>query len=90
MIVELECISQHPLPEIQTKSIASKIPIKLFYKKLFVIENLQIEEYVTFKGIINSKFSTGKYDNEFYKFNIPYNKLRDMYFAPITINGFIR
>ena len=86
MIVELECISQYPLPE-PNSSITSRVPQRVFQKKLFVVGNLQIEEHVNSKGIIKSKFTTGKYDGEFYKFNISYKELRDDYYTPIVIKG---
>lgn len=86
MIIELECISQYPLPE-PSSSITSRVPQRVFQKKLFVVESLQIEEHVNSKGVIKAKFTTGKYDGEFYKFNIPYKKLKDKYFTPITIRG---
>lgn len=86
MIVELECISQYPLPE-PNSSITSRVPQRVFQKKLFVVENLQIEEHVNSKGKIKSKFTTGKYDGEFYKLNHPYKELRDNYFKPIVIKG---
>ena len=87
MVVELECISQYPLPEYRTKSIVGRVPERVFQKKLFVIESLMIEEHVNSKGKIVHKFTTGKYDGEFYKFNTPYKKLRDSYFTPIVIKG---
>ena len=86
MIIELECISQYPLPE-PNSSITSRVPQRVFQKKLFVVESLQIEEHVNSKGKIKAKFTTGKYDNEYYKINIPYKKLRDQYFTPIVIKG---
>ncbi len=87
MVVELEVISQYPLPQQHTKSIVGRVPERVFQKKLFVIESLQIEEHVNSKGKIVHKFTTGKYDGEFYKFNTPYKTLRDNYFTPIVIKG---
>lgn len=86
MIIELECISQLPLAEPNT-SITSRVPQRVFQKKLFVVESLQIEEHVNSKGLIKSKFTTGKYDGEFYKLNHSYKELRDKYFTPIVIKG---
>jgi len=85
MIIELVCISQYPLPEITTSYTTSRIPMRVFQNKLFIIENLQIEEHVNSKGSIVNKYTTGKYDNEFYKFNTPYKKLKEDYFTPIII-----
>lgn len=85
MIVELECISQYPLQELNF-SITCRVPQRVFQKKLFVIENLQIEEHVNSKGKIKSKFTTGKYDNEFYKINVPYIEMKK-YYTPIVIKG---
>jgi len=87
MIVELECISQYPLPEQFNGCTTSRIPMRVFQHKMFIIESLQIEEHVNSKGLVKSKFTTGKYDGEFYKFNHPYKTLRDQYFTPIVING---
>lgn len=87
MIIELEVISQLPLQEHTTRSIVNYVPMRIFQKKLFVTENLMIEEHANSKGIITRKFTTGKYDNEFYKFNHPYRELRDKYFTPIVIKG---
>ena len=79
MIIELEVISQLPLQERITKSIANYVPMRIFQKKLFVTENLMIEEHANSKGIITR--------NEFYKFNHPYRELRDKYFTPVVIKG---
>jgi hypothetical protein len=62
--------------------------MRVFQKKLFVTENLMIEEHVNSKGKVIHKFTTGKYDGEFYKFNTPYKTLRDNYFTAIVIKGF--
>jgi hypothetical protein len=86
MVVELEYISQLPLQE--STSITSRIPIRVFQKKLFIIENLHIEEHINSKGIIKRKFATGKYDNEYFKINTPYQTLKETYYTPITIKGF--
>ena len=85
MIIELEVISQLPLPEFNS-SITSRVPQRVFQKKLFVVESLQIEEHVNSKGRIKSKFTTGKYDGEFYKLNHPYKELKK-YYTPIVIKG---
>ena len=87
MIVELECISQYPLPEVSNGYTTSRIPIRVFQKKLFIIESLDIEEHINSKGIRCSKYTTGKYDSEYYKFNIPYQKIKQDYFTPIVIKG---
>lgn len=87
MLIELECISQHPLPEVSNGCTTSRIPFRVFQKRLFVVENLQIEEYINFKGLKVKKYTTGKYDNEYYKFNVPYEKLKNDYFTPIVIKG---
>ena len=86
MIVELECISQLPLPE-PNSSITNYVPQRVFQKKLFVIENLHIEEHVNSKGIVKHKFTTCKYDGEYYKLNTPYKTLRDNYYTPIVVRG---
>lgn len=87
MVIELECISQYPIPE-NTTSVNKYIPMRVFQKKLFIVESLQIEQHVNSKGKIMNKYSTGKYDGEFYKFNTPYKILKDNYFSPIIIKGF--
>lgn len=86
MTIELEYISQYPLPE-SNSSITSRVPQRVFQKKLFQVENMHIEEHVNSKGKIVKKFTTVKYDGEFYKLNHPYNFLRDKYFKPMLING---
>ncbi len=86
MIVELEYISQLPLQE--STSITGRIPMRVFQKKLFVIESLHIEQHINSKGIINPRFTTGKYDNEYYKISTPYQILKEKYYTPITIKGF--
>ena len=87
MIIELECISQYPIPENRT-GITSRVPQRVFQKKLFIVENLQIEEHVNSKGLVVKKFTTAKYDNEFYKINTPYEKLKKDYFTPLIIKGY--
>jgi len=86
MVVELEYISLHP-PSKKLKSLAGRIPMFVTQKKLFIIENMHIEEHVE-KGVILPKFTTCKYDNEYYKINKAYKELKQKYFTPITIKGF--
>jgi len=86
MTIELEYISQYPLPE-KGRSIAKYVPIRVFQKKLFVTESMQIEEHIDSKGNTIKKFTTVKYDSEYYKINMPYKELRDKYFTPIIIKG---
>ncbi len=88
MVVELEYISQLPLPEVNNGCTTSRIPIRVFQKKLFVIESLHIEQHINSKGVVNHRFTTGKYDNEYYKINTPYQILKEKYYTPITIKGF--
>lgn len=85
MTIELECISQYPLPEPNT-SITSRVPQRVFQKKLFQVENMHIEEHVNSKGKVVKKFTTVKYDGEFYKLNHPYKELKK-YYTPIVIKG---
>ena len=89
MVIELEYISQYPLSESKS-SVTSRVPRRVFQKKLFVVESLQIEEHVDSKGKVKHKFTTGKYDNEFYKINVPYKELKDMYFTPLVIKGCLK
>ena len=86
MVVELEVINQYPLPE-TGKSISRYVPLRIYQKKLFVVESMQIEEHVNNKGKIVNKYTTVKYDSEYYKINMSYKKLRDNYFTPIVIKG---
>jgi hypothetical protein len=86
MTIELEYISQYPLPE-KGRSIAKYVPIRVFQKKLFVTESMQIEEHIDSKGNTIKKFTTVKYDSEYYKINMSYKELRDKYFTPIIIKG---
>jgi hypothetical protein len=86
MVVELEVINQYPLPE-TGKSIARYVPLRVFQKKLFVTESMQIEEHINSKGKIINKYTTTKYDSEYYKINMPYKELRDKYFTPIALKG---
>lgn len=87
MVVELEVISQLSLPEVNTGYTTSRIPIRVFQKKMFVVENMMIEEHINSKGNIVKRFTTTKYDNEFYKLNIPYENLKNQYFKSIVIKG---
>ena len=86
MVIELEVINQYPLPEIG-KSIARYVPLRVFQKKIFITESMQIEEHINSKGKIVNKFTTVKYDTEYYKINMPYKELRDKYFTPVSILG---
>lgn len=86
MIIELEVISQLPVKE-HGRSIARYVPERIFQKKLFITEGMQIEEHMNAQGKLVPKFTTCKYDTEYYKINTPYKKLRDNYFTPITIRG---
>jgi len=86
MTIELEYISQYPLPE-KGRSIAKYVPIRVFQKKLFVTESMQIEEHIDSRGTTIKKFTTVKYDSEYYKINMSYKELRDKYFTPIVIKG---
>lgn len=87
MVIELICISQYPIPE-DASSITKYIPMRVFQKRLFIVENMQIEEHVNSKGKIVDKYTTCKYDGEYYKLKIPYNTLKDKYFKPVTFKGF--
>lgn len=86
MIIELEVISQLPIKE-RGRSIARYVPERIFQKKLFITESMQIEEHMNAQGKLVPKFTTCKYDTEYYKINTPYKKLRDNYFTPIIIKG---
>jgi len=86
MVIELEIVSQYPLPE-TGRSIARYVPLRVFQKKLFVTESMQIEEHINSNGKIIHKFTTVKYDSEYYKINMPYKELRDKYFTPIALKG---
>lgn len=86
MIIELEIVSQYPLPE-TGRSIARYVPLRVFQKKIFVTESMQIEEYINSNGKIIHRFTTVKYDTEYYKINMPYKELRDKYFTSIVIKG---
>ena len=87
VVVELVCISQYPLPE-NAKSISKYVPMRVFQKRLFVLENMQIEEHVNGKGKVINKYTTCKYDSEYYKLNIPYKKLKEEYFTQLVIKGY--
>lgn len=86
MVIELEIVSQYPLPE-TGRSIARYVPLRVFQKKIFVTESMQIEEYINSNGKIIHRFTTVKYDTEYYKINMPYKELRDKYFTSIVIKG---
>jgi hypothetical protein len=88
VVVELVCISQYPLPEITTSYTTSRIPMRVFQKRLFVLENMQIEEHVNSKGKVINKYTTCKYDSEYYKLKIPYKKLKEEYFTQLVIKGY--
>jgi hypothetical protein len=87
MIIELVCISQYPIPE-NASSVSKYVPMRVFQKRLFVVESMQIEQHVNGKGKVMSKYTTCKYDGEYYKLKIPYEKIKKDYFTPLTIKGY--
>jgi len=86
MVIELEVVNQYPVCK-TGRSIARYIPRRVYQKKLFVVESMQIEEHIDSRGTTIKKFTTVKYDSEYYKINMPYKELRDKYFTPIVIKG---
>ena len=86
MVIELEVINQYPVCE-TGRSIARYVPLRIYQKKLFVVESMQIEEHIDSRGTTIKKFTTVKYDSEYYKINMSYKELRDKYFTPIVIKG---
>lgn len=85
MVVELEVISL--IPALETgKSAARYIPMRVYQKKVFNTEQMEIEECVDSKGWNNKKCSVAKYQNEYYKLKIPYSEL-SKYIKPIVIGG---
>lgn len=59
----------------------------LCYKKVFELDNILIEQYVSPKGVIVKKYCTIIEQDKYYKGNIPYETLSAM-LKPLEIKGF--
>lgn len=64
-------------------------PIKkdVCYKRLFELDNILIEEYISPKGTIIKKYCTIIENDKYYKANIPYDTLSAM-LRPFEVKGF--
>lgn len=78
MVVELTVINLVP-PNPEGMSAANFIPMRVFQKKLFILENMGPEQCVTTKGKLVPKYSVAKYEGEYYKLKIPYEELKALY-----------
>ena len=59
----------------------------LCYTKMFELDNILIEQYVSPKGVIVKKYCTIIEHDKYYKANIPYATLSAM-LRPLEIKGF--
>ena len=86
MVIELKVINLIP-PTEKGISAAKYIPMRIHQNKLFVVENMELEQCVDSKGKLHSKYSVAKYNGEYYKLLVPYEKLKQDYFTPIVVKG---
>lgn len=87
MIIELKVINLIPPTETGI-SAAKYIPMRILQNKLFVVENMELEQCVDSKGKLRSEYAVAKYNGEYYKLSVPYEKLKNDYFTPIVVRGF--
>lgn len=87
MVVELTVINLVP-PLPSGRSAAAYIPLRVYQKKLFVVENMGVEQCVSPKGKVFANYSVAKYDGEYYKLRLPYEELKAIYFNEKPIKGF--
>lgn len=57
------------------------------YKKIFELDNIKAEEYISNKGTIVKKYCTIVYEDKFYKVNSPYEVIAAM-IQPLEVKGF--
>lgn len=88
MVIELQVINTIA-PLKKGCSGAKYIPFRIFQKKLFVTENMELEECLDAAGKHYPKYSVARYNGEYYKLNSPYEQLKERYFMPIIIKGFM-
>jgi len=86
MVVEFEVINSYPVLD-KGVSCARYIPRRTTQKKLFTIENMEVEEYSDFNGRVCSRYCTTKYGTDYYRLNIPYETMKTKYFMPIEVKG---
>ena len=59
----------------------------LCYKRVFELDNILVEQYVSPKGVIVKKYCTIIEQDKYFKANIPYDTLSAM-LKPLEIGGF--
>jgi len=59
----------------------------VIYKKIFELDNIEVEEFISNKGTIVKKYCTLVVDNKFYKVNSPYEVVAAM-IQPLEVKGF--
>jgi hypothetical protein len=57
------------------------------YLRMFELDNILIEQYISPKGVIVKKYCTIIEQDKYYKANIPYNVLSAM-LRPLEVKGF--
>lgn len=80
---ELEIISDIVNPS-NNKIVKSDI----VYKKIFDLDRVEIEQYISTRGRIVKKYCTIIQDNKFYKLNHSYEYMSRLV-LPIQVNGFV-
>lgn len=89
MVIELTVISNVP-PKESGVSCAKYIPMCLTQKKLFILENMEIEQFVNSNNKKNKHYCVAKYSGEYYKLQVPYEELKEKYLNTNPIVGFMR
>jgi predicted MPP superfamily phosphohydrolase len=59
----------------------------VIYKKIFELDEIEVEQYISSKGNIVKKYCTITANNKYYKVNSPYEHIRNL-ITPITVGGF--
>jgi predicted transcriptional regulator len=63
------------------------IKTDIVYKKVFELDNIEVEQFISSKGTIVKKYCTVVSDNKFYKVNSPYEYVASL-IQPIEVKGF--
>lgn len=81
MKVELEVISD-------VIGLNNKVVIRdMTYKKVFELDEIEAEEFISNKGKVVKKYCTVTCENKFYKVNKPYSELASL-LMPTVVKGF--
>lgn len=57
------------------------------YKKIFELDNIEVEHFISNKGTIVKKYCTVVSDNKFYKVNSTYEAIASL-ITPVEVKGF--